>query len=247
MGKWKVTAIQVGSYELDRSAMTHYKGKGQRMKVPIWCAAATDGIHKVLVDTGIRDIAEYKKIVPGVSQSPDQSLDAALKRIMGWSPVGVDVVINTHLHRDHCGSNYLFDNARFYLQKTEWEAAFSPLVPEKMQYDETCYNKDAINYFQWSFLDGDAEILTGLRIITTPGHTRGHQSVLFDTFEGVVCVSGDICNLAENVNENLEPNIVVLVEETYKSLAKIRRLAHFILPGHEPAIEDGSNRFIKVL
>jgi len=49
------------------------------------------------------------------------------------------------------------------------------------------------------------------------------------------------------VNENLEPNIVVLVEETYKSLAKIRRLAHFILPGHEPAIEDGSNRFIKVL
>lgn len=247
MKEWIVKAIQVGSIELDRSAMTHYKGKGERIKVPIWCAGATDGEHKVLVDTGIRDLEEYKKAEPGVSQSPEQDTTEAVRRIMGWEPEEVDIVINTHLHCDHSGSNVRFKNAQFYIQKKEWEAAFAPLVPEIPFYDRLCYDKQAVNYFQWEFLDGDAEILPGLRVITTPGHTRGHQSVLFHTKRGVVCVSGDICNVAENVNGNLEPNIVVMVPETYESLERIRQAAHFILPGHEPAIEDGSEEFIPVI
>lgn len=247
MKEWIVKAIQVGSIELDRSAMTHYKGKGEHISVPIWCAGATDGEHKVIVDTGIRDLEEYRKSEPGVSQTPDQITTVAIKRVMGWEPEDVDIVINTHLHCDHSGSNHAFQKAVFYVQKKEWEAAFYPLVPEIPFYDELCYNKDAVNYFQWNFLEGDAEILPGLRVITTPGHTRGHQSVLFNTEAGVVCVSGDICNVAENVNENLEPNIVVMVPETYESLARIRQFAHYILPGHDPAIVDGSQSFIPVI
>lgn len=243
---WTVKAIQVGSIELDRSAMTHYKGKGEKIIVPIWCAGATDGVHKVLVDTGIRNLEEYKKAEPGVAQSPEQDTAAAVRRIMGWEPEEVEMVINTHLHCDHCGSNGKFRNAKFYIQKKEWEAAFAPLVPEVPFYDPLCYNKHAVNYFQWEFLDGDAELLPGLRIIKTPGHTRGHQSILFQTERGVVCVSGDICNVAENVNGNLEPNIVVMVPEVYESFQRIRRTAHFILPGHEPGIEDGSEVFIVV-
>ena len=68
----------------------------------------------------------------------------------------------------------------------------------------------------------------------------------FYTKEGVVCVSGDICNVAENVNENLEPNIVVMVPEVYESFQKIRQTSHYILPGHEPGILDGSEKFIEV-
>lgn len=88
--------------------------------------------------------------------------------------------------------------------------------------------------------------MPGLKVITTPGHTIGHQSVLFDTEQGVLCVSGDICNVAENVNENLEPNIVVMVPETYESLARIRQCAHLILPGHEPGIKNGIREFMPV-
>ena len=120
MVKWTVRAIQVGSIELDRSAMTHFKGKGERITVPIWCAGATDGTHKVIVDTGIRDLQEYRKAEPGVRQTPDQVTTTAIKRIMGWNSEDVDIVINTHLHCDHSGSNGEFKNARFYVQKKEW-------------------------------------------------------------------------------------------------------------------------------
>ena len=155
MAKWTVRAIQVGSIDLDRSAMTHFKGKGERITVPIWCAGATDGIHKVIVDTGIRDLEEYRKAEPGVKQTPDQVTTAAIKRVMGWEPDDIDIVINTHLHCDHSGSNREFKNAKFYVQKKEWEAAFNPLVPEAPFYDKLCYDKNAVNYFQWNFLEGD--------------------------------------------------------------------------------------------
>lgn len=247
MNKWIVKAIMVGSINLDWSAMTHYKGKGEKIKVPIWCAGATDGVRKVLVDTGIRDLNEYRKAEPGVEQEDDQETVAAVRKVMGWEPEEVDIVINTHLHCDHCGSNSKFKEAVFYVQKKEWEAAFNPLVPEAPFYDQLCYDKSAMNYFQWKFLEGDFEIAPGLRIITTPGHTRGHQSVLFNTDNGVVCVSGDICNVAENVNANLEPNIVVMVPEVYESFKRIRQSSHYILPGHEPAVKNGSTTFIPVI
>ena len=85
-------------------------------------------------------------------------------------------------------------------KRKEWEAAFNPSVPVAPFYDRPSFDKTAVNYFRWQFLDGDADILPGLKVITTPGHTIGHQSVLFDTEQGVLCVSGDICNVAENVN-----------------------------------------------
>lgn len=243
---WEVTPIQVGTIILDRSAMTHFKGKGEEITVPILCGAATDGIHKVVIDTGIRDIAEYQKAEPGATQTDDQEITTALKKIMGWNPEEVDIVINTHLHCDHCGCNYKFKNAVFYIQKEEWYAAFHPIAPEAPFYDIPSYDRTAVNYFQWEFIDGDAEILPGLRIITTPGHTRGHQSALFNTADGVVCISGDICNVAENVNSNLEPNIVVMVPETYESFERIRQFADWILPGHDPGITSGVKKFIKV-
>ena len=133
---WKFMPIEVDSIMLDRSAMTHLKGKDEQIKVPVWCAAATDGTHKILIDTGIRDIKEYIKSEPGANQSPSQEITRALKDIMNWKPEDVDIIINTHLHCNHSRGNSKFKNAVFYVQSREWHEAFHPIIPESPFYDK---------------------------------------------------------------------------------------------------------------
>lgn len=245
---WTVKALRGGGIVLDRSAMTHFKGKGETIDVPIWFAAATDGKTKVVIDTGIFNLAWVQAgPEPGCHQTPDQVTPAAVKKHMGWEPEEVDIVINTHLHYDHCGGNQYFKNADFFVQREEWDAAHNPIESEKVFYAEELFGRNAVNYFQWHFLDGEETILPGIKVIPTPGHTRGHQSVLINIEQGVLCVTGDSANTAENINENLEPNIVVNTAQIYESMKRIRQCAHFILPGHEPSIEDGTTTGFSVV
>jgi N-acyl homoserine lactone hydrolase len=92
------------------------------------------------------------------------------------SPADIGMVINTHLHFDHCGQNAVFKHAPFYIQRPELDRA---------RRDEP----DLMNWLgfmdaQFELLDGDAEILPGLSVIATPGHTSGHQCVLVQSADG---------------------------------------------------------------
>src|SRR5205085_3982087 len=99
-------------------------------------------------------------------------------------PRDVACVINTHLHFDHCGGNRLFPGVPIYVQRREREAAREPgyTVPEWVEFGGATYVE----------LDGTAEIVSGVRVLPTPGHTPGHQSVLVDTEDGLVVVAGDV-------------------------------------------------------
>jgi glyoxylase-like metal-dependent hydrolase (beta-lactamase superfamily II) len=92
------------------------------------------------------------------------------------SPADIDLVINTHLHFDHCGQNAVFSHAPFYVQRREYERA-------KVE------SRELFDWFgfmnaPFELLDGDSEIVPGVRVITTPGHTSGHQSVLVTSQDG---------------------------------------------------------------
>jgi N-acyl homoserine lactone hydrolase len=105
----------------------------------------------------------------------------------------VVLVINTHLHFDHCGGNRLFPGTPIYVQRAEREAARLPdyTVPEWAEFEGADYVE----------LDGEAEILPGIRVLPTPGHTPGHQSVLVDTGEGLVVIGGDVAHTLEDLRE----------------------------------------------
>lgn len=121
----------------------------------------------VLVDTGVggplgdfRDFPLYHR-----------SIESALAD-HGLAIADVSAVITTHLHQDHYGHNVIFKHLPFHLQRTELERA----------------RKDDAHLAEWfdftgarfELLEGDAEILDGIKIISTPGHTSGHQSVLVE-------------------------------------------------------------------
>ena len=88
------------------------------------------------------------------------------------------------MHFDHCGGNRLFPGIPIHVQRRELEAVREPdyTIPEWVEFEGATYVE----------LDGEAEIVPGVRVLPTPGHTPGHQSVLVDTDDGLVVVAGDV-------------------------------------------------------
>ncbi|WHH59037.1 N-acyl homoserine lactonase family protein [Petroclostridium sp. X23] len=233
---WKVTALKMGDLVVDKSSLTYSKDLGKQVTIPIWAAAIENGDCKIIVDTGIHSQEWVNENITICMQADDETMIGALKKGVDWLPEDVDIVINTHLHYDHCGNNHLFKNAQFILQEEEWKNAFHSLPTQKQFYLRELYDCRAVNYFNWKFVTGEVEVAPGVKVFTTPGHTSGHQSVLVNTEEGVLCISADVANLVENINDNVPPNILNSTEQWFSSLDEIRQKAQLILPGHEPAI-----------
>ena len=119
----------------------------------------------VLVDTGVggpQDVLGDWRVV-------NRSVADALAEL-DMSPADIGLVINTHLHFDHCGQNAVFGHAPHYVQRAELDRA-------QREAPELCEWFGWMNA-RWELLDGDAEVLPGLEVIATPGHTAGHQCVV---------------------------------------------------------------------
>jgi N-acyl homoserine lactone hydrolase len=125
----------------------------------------------VLVDTGVGGWPELLSDWRVVNRSAADALAD-----LDLTPADIGLVINTHLHFDHCGQNAVFPHAAIYVQRAELSRA----------------QREARDIYDWfdfmnakfELLDGDAEILPGLSVITTPGHTSGHQSVVVQSADG---------------------------------------------------------------
>jgi N-acyl homoserine lactone hydrolase len=99
------------------------------------------------------------------------------------SPADVTMVINSHLHFDHCGQNAVFKHAPFYIQRSE-------LARARKQERTTSEWFDFAGA-RFELLDGDAQIADGVRVVATPGHTVGHQSVFVEVEDGAAVMIGD--------------------------------------------------------
>jgi N-acyl homoserine lactone hydrolase len=125
----------------------------------------------VLIDTGVGGPQNYLSDWRVVNRSVTDALAD-----IDMTPGDIGLVINTHLHFDHCGQNAVFKHAPFYIQRAELDRA-------RMESPELTGWFDFMNA-KFELLDGDTEVLPGLRVITTPGHTVGHQSVLVQAADG---------------------------------------------------------------
>ena len=87
MQKRRARVFRVGRISVDRSVMTRFRGFGQELVIPIWCSALTDGIHKVLVDTGIGDLDwVLNGPEPGCMQTNEEETVTALYKAMAGIP-----------------------------------------------------------------------------------------------------------------------------------------------------------------
>ena len=147
--------------------------EGERMPVYVHVIDHPDA--RVLVDTGMTELhPAVADLDPRLWPLSKQNFDLA----------GVDIVVNTHLHFDHCGGNHLFAGTPIHVQRQELADA---LTEEDYTIREWV-QAPGVDYSQH---DGDYELLPGVRVIATPGHTRGSQIVVVDSAEGPVVIAGD--------------------------------------------------------
>src|SRR5690348_2661867 len=140
------------------------------------------GKHNVLIETGIGNKLS-ERMIKIYSQPAKllESLDAG-----GIAPEDIDVVINTHLHFDHCGWNTVrtgervvatFPKAKYYVQRGEWQHGRQQLERDRISYISDNYDP-LIENGQMHLLHGDQEILPGIWVKIFPGHTGHIQAVL---------------------------------------------------------------------
>jgi N-acyl homoserine lactone hydrolase len=100
----------------------------------------------------------------------------------GIAMADVTAVANCHLHADHSGQNGLFPERPIFVQRREWVMVHEPeyTVPEWVDVPGLSYE----------LLDGEHEVAPGLRLIPTPGHAPGHQSLVVETADGTVLIAG---------------------------------------------------------
>lgn len=234
--RYRVTALNVGNMRVDASEMSYGRGFGQKVDIPVWCAAIEGNGKRIIVDTGISDPQWIARLMCPSWQAPEETIDGALDAL-GWTRDSVDIVINSHLHHDHCANNAAFPQAEFFVSLAEWEFAQAPIATQKVLYNQS-WLASPLGLFDYTLVQEDFyEVLPGLRLVRTPGHTPGHQSLLVNTDEGVLCVSGDAVNSRESLAEGVPCGLLWSTEAGLDSVQRIRSLADRVLMCHDTAIK----------
>jgi len=212
----------LGPYE--KSLFTFDIDIGKKIILPVWQVYINYPEVKIIIDTGINPKTDA---LPGfgriVKQRPSQHIEKQLARI-GVTPDEIEIVINTHLHYDHTAYNKLFKKATFIVQKREMRHAFVPEKFESQFYQpRSHFDVPDLNY---ELIEGDYELVEGIHILSTPGHSSGHQSVLVETKKpGPIIISGDAVYLKENLEKEVIPAIHYNPSQYLSSLMRIKRIA----------------------
>ncbi|MTD12359.1 MBL fold metallo-hydrolase [Nakamurella sp. YIM 132087] len=142
--------------------------------MPVYVHVVEHPHGRILVDTGI------KELHPAAAD-----LDP---RLHPWAEdvlaAGVDLVVNTHLHFDHCGGNHLFAGTPIHVQRQELDDVRSGAVQTIPEW----VDPPGVLYVP---VDGELELLPGVRLVPAPGHTPGSQIVVIDTADPPVVIAGD--------------------------------------------------------
>ena len=202
LGGLRIHAIQAGGQKLDGGAMFGVVPKAlwerripaderNRIQLGMRCLLIEHEVGLVLVDTGAgnKEDAKFHDIygIENRSDGEDTWLEAGI-RAVGATPADIALVINTHLHFDHAGGNTsradggvrpTFPNARHVVQAGEYGWATHTNERTAASY----FARNFVPLMEGGLMDlveGEREIVQGISVLPTPGHTPHHQSVLID-------------------------------------------------------------------
>jgi N-acyl homoserine lactone hydrolase len=186
--------------------------------------------QNILIDSGVPDDYAAPDGTPFVN-APNVVTQLGE---LGLNPDDIDLVICTHLDIDHVGFHDAFPGAEFIIQRQQYDLARGGNA--RFQNGQTHWDHPALRY---RVVDGDTELLPGLTLIETSGHTTGHQSVLLRLPEtGAVLLAIDAVPLARAFTVDRTPwpfdeNVDQLIASTQKLLDLAAREGAMVIFGHD--------------
>lgn len=234
MQQLKIHPLPIINLEVPKGCFTYLIDPAKIINVPVYSWYIEGTKERILVDVGC---SAQTMIQKGQKAEDVLSPSDALKTV-GTSPEEINIVICTHLHVDHIGYGHIYKNARFIVQKDELEAALNPHPIQKLQFRHNSMLKD----LNFEIVEGDIQVAEGIRLLLTPGHTAGNQSVVITTEKGDVIISG-ICSIMENFEPPDEVKVHMPVitsgvhidaRQAFKSLLRIKQEADIVIPLHDP-------------
>jgi glyoxylase-like metal-dependent hydrolase (beta-lactamase superfamily II) len=216
VGDFEVTALSDGTYYLDGGAFFGIVPKvlwskrvpsDDKNRVPtgLNSVLVRTGKANILVETGVGNKLPEKMVQ--IYGQPAKLLDQL--SATGLSPDDIDIVINSHLHFDHCGWNTVrsgssvqstFPKAKYYAQEGEWKHA------HQGQRDTVSYlheNYDPlVESGQMQLLRGTQEIVPGISVEVFPGHTRDKQAIIIRSGGEAACYISDLIPTSAHVEVN---------------------------------------------
>jgi len=230
MQEYTIHPLVVGINETDQGVMTYLHDYGKRILLPIYVFYLKGGDKNILVDTGLEQFVVSDEVRKNCGFEILEFEDAL--ETVGLKPEDIDIIIHTHLHNDHCENDYKCSNADVYVQKAEHDFLKNPHPVDHRYYPDVL---DEVNVIE---VEGDANILDGIDVIFTPGHSVGGQSVSVNTSKGKAIITGLCCN-DKNFPASgpaIAPGVHINVMEAYDSMQKLKEMADILIPLHDLSV-----------
>ncbi len=211
-------------------ASTLYPGEASG-RIDVFAYLVQLGELAILVDTGV---GEGNRYIEKHFEPRRTSIIESLKA-QHLAPGDINVIVNSHLHFDHCGNNQMFPNAQVYVQEAELAAAAEPMYTVNEWYDYAGADVKAV--------DGDTVVTEGVTLLSTPGHTPGHQAVMIESDGEIHLIAAQAAyRIAEYLtggdpDEQAHPG---LSDQYVASINKLKGIgAHHIYFSHDAATLSG--------
>jgi glyoxylase-like metal-dependent hydrolase (beta-lactamase superfamily II) len=216
----------------DESVWTPGENVGRSIEFSSTCWLMKHGSEWLLWDTGVPESAHgdprgWSTIPSLIVYHLDRTLTDQLVEI-GLKPLDITRVAISHTHGDHIGNMGLFPNAAVLMQQAEYSWIHSPNGPNDNVNQLIALARTLLgtpNNLQ--LIDGDADVFGdgSDTLVSTPGHTPGHQSLLVRLKNsGFIILSGDVVHSEDNFRRNIVPSLNTNKAETIASMEKIRQM-----------------------
>ena len=216
----------------DESVWTPGENVGRDIQFSSTCWLIKHGSQWLLWDTGVpestlNDPKGWSTLPKLIVYHLDKSLTDQFNEI-GLKPGDIGQVAISHTHGDHIGNMALFPNAAILMQRAEYSWIHSPDgANDNVNQLMALARKLLGTPKKLQLLDGDADVFGdgSVTLVSTPGHTPGHESLLVHLKNsGFIILSGDVVHLEENFEKNIVPSLNTSKAESIASMQRVRQL-----------------------